>query len=119
MPNLISCAHRTRRCIRSAGDTNDFLQHHGVSLATDFAQLWLDVGLAIGTESRALYNEGSGHVWLFAPNINLLRDPRWGRAQEVPGEDATLVAAYAAAFVRGVQASCPERRHPSRAAAVF
>ncbi len=84
-----------------------------VVLMTDFAQLWLDVGLAIGTESRALYNEGSGHVWLFAPNINLLRDPRWGRAQEVPGEDATLVAAYAAAFVRGVQASCPERRHPS------
>jgi beta-glucosidase-like glycosyl hydrolase len=61
--------------------------------------------LAIGTESRALYNEGSGHVWLFAPNINLIRDPRWGRSQEVPGEDATLVAAYAAAFVRGIQAS--------------
>ncbi len=69
------------------------------------SQLWLDVGLAIGTESRALYNEGAGHVWLFAPNINLVRDPRWGRAQEVPGEDATLVAAYAAAFVRGIQVS--------------
>jgi beta-glucosidase-like glycosyl hydrolase len=79
---------------------------------TDMSQLWLDVGLAIGTESRALYNEGSGHVWLFAPNINLLRDPRWGRAQEVPGEDATLVAAYAAAFVRGVQASRPVCARP-------
>jgi hypothetical protein len=74
-------------------------------------QLWLDVGLAIGIESRALYNEGSGHVWLFAPNINLIRDPRWGRAQEVPGEDATLVSAYAAAFVRGMQARPLLREH--------
>jgi beta-glucosidase-like glycosyl hydrolase len=80
-------------------------------IITDAAQLWLDVGLAIGTESRALYNEGAGHVWLFAPNINLIRDPRWGRAQEVPGEDATLVSAYAAAFVRGIQAKPLPRKH--------
>ena len=66
-------------------------------------QLWLDVGLAIGTEARALYNENTGAAWVFAPNINLARDPRWGRNQEVPGEDPALVSAYGAAFVRGVQ----------------
>ena len=65
--------------------------------------LWLSVGLAIGTEARALSNLNAGAVWLFAPNINLARDPRWGRNQEVPGEDATLVSAYGSAFVRGVQ----------------
>ena len=66
-------------------------------------ELWTQVGLAIGTEARALYNLNAGAVWLFAPNINPVRDGRWGRAQEVAGEDAVLVAAYGAAFVRGVQ----------------
>ena len=88
----------------AAFDQQVMMPHPFNTTTLDLLQLWLDVGLAIGTESRALYNEGSGHVWLFAPNINLIRDPRWGRAQEVPGEDATLVAAYAAAFVRGIQA---------------
>ena len=66
--------------------------------------LWTQVGLAIGTETRALYNlNAGGAAWIFAPNINPARDPRWGRVQEVAGEDAALVAAYGAAVVRGVQ----------------
>ena len=51
--------------------------------ATFDSDLWADVGLAIGLETRALYNLGVGSAWVFAPNINLMRDPRWGRAQEV------------------------------------
>lgn len=48
--------------------------------ATFDHQLWTDVGTAIGVEARALYNAGMGSVWLFTPNLNPSRDPRWGRA---------------------------------------
>lgn len=40
-------------------------------------------------------------VW--SPNINIFRDPRWGRGQETPGEDPLVVSKYAVAFVRGIQ----------------
>ena len=65
--------------------------------------LWLRVGLAIGTEARALSNLNAGAVWLFMPNINPARDPRWGRTQEVASEDAALIGSYGQAIVRGVQ----------------
>ena len=39
----------------------------------------------------------------FTPNINLFRDPRWGRGQETPGEDPYLSSEFAIAFVRGMQ----------------
>ena len=65
--------------------------------------LWEAVGTAIGYESRAFANAGRGNNWLFAPNINLARDPRWGRNQEVPGEDPVAVGQYAASFIRGLQ----------------
>jgi len=39
------------------------------------AQLWEEVGAAIGAEARALYNEGAGAAWVFAPNLNPVRDP--------------------------------------------
>ena len=43
-------------------------------------------------------------VWPFwAPDINLFRDPRWGRGQEVPGEDPTLTAEYVYHYSRGLQ----------------
>lgn len=40
----------------------------------------------------------------WTPNINIFRDPRWGRGQETPGEDPMLTSLYAAAFVRHMQA---------------
>ena len=46
-------------------------------------ELWQSVGLAIGTEARALANLGPGALWVFSPNLNPARDPRWGRIQEV------------------------------------
>jgi beta-D-xylosidase 4 len=49
-------------------------------------ELWQSVGLAIGTEARALANLGPGALWVFSPNLNPARDPRWGRIQEVRRE---------------------------------
>lgn len=58
----------------------------------------------IGTEARAVYNAGEATGMTFwAPNINIFRDPRWGRGQETPGEDPVVTGKYAVAYVRGVQ----------------
>ena len=69
------------------------------------------IGQADGIEARAINNlrnhvtqnvYGDG-IDYWSPTINLQRDPRWGRNQEVPGEDPTLTAGYAVNFVRGLQ----------------
>ena len=68
---------------------------------------------AISTEARAKNNEairlsGGGSaryagLTIWSPNINIFRDPRWGRGQETYGEDPFLTGRYAVAFVRGLQ----------------
>lgn len=58
---------------------------------------------AISTEARAMYNLGKGGLTYWSPNINVVRDPRWGRALETPGEDPFVVGRYAVNFVRGMQ----------------
>jgi len=74
------------------------------------------VASAIGDEARAKYHEAvrrhgfSGHsqglnVW--SPNINIFRDPRWGRGQETWGEDPFLTGEMGVAFVRGIQGNHP------------
>ncbi len=70
---------------------------------------------AISTEARAKNNEairlsGGGSaryagLTIWSPNINIFRDPRWGRGQETYGEDPFLTGRYAVAFVRGLQGS--------------
>ncbi|KAM1074656.1 hypothetical protein TB1_018920 [Malus domestica] len=66
--------------------------------------LWYRIGQVIGTEARAVYNAGQATGMTFwAPNINIFRDPRWGRGQETPGEDPTVTGRYAVSYVRGVQ----------------
>jgi beta-D-xylosidase 4 len=66
-----------------------------------------DVAGAIGREARALHADGGpGALWLFAPNLNPARDPRWGRGQEVS-------ARYGEAFVAGLQGT-NEFNLPSR-----
>lgn len=58
----------------------------------------------IGSEARAVYNEGQASGMTFwAPNINIFRDPRWGRGQETPGEDPLVAGKYAVSYVRGIQ----------------
>jgi beta-glucosidase-like glycosyl hydrolase len=60
--------------------------------ATWNRSLWSAVGQAVSDETRGLYAQGSaigweGGLFLWAPNINPFRDPRWGRGQEGPSED--------------------------------
>lgn len=65
----------------------------------------------ISTEARAKYNEYSKRgdrdiykgLTLWAPNINIFRDPRWGRGHETYGEDPFLTAECGKAFVKGLQ----------------
>ncbi|RZC87695.1 hypothetical protein C5167_028150 [Papaver somniferum] len=65
--------------------------------ATSFPQ-------AIGIEARAVYNAGQATGMTFwAPNINIFRDPRWGRGQETPGEDPMVTSKYSVSYVRGIQ----------------
>ncbi|XP_043720955.1 probable beta-D-xylosidase 7 [Telopea speciosissima] len=68
------------------------------------AHLWYRIGRAIGIEARAVYNAGQAIGMTFwAPNINIFRDPRWGRGQETPGEDPSVTGRYAVSYVRGIQ----------------
>ena len=70
------------------------------------------VASAIGDEGRAKYHEAlrrNGDTGLYqgltywSPNVNIFRDPRWGRGQETWGEDPFLTGEMGAAFVRGLQ----------------
>lgn len=63
----------------------------------------------ISTEARALNNAGRIGLTFFAPNVNIFRDPRWGRGQETPGEDPYLSSQYAYAFVNGMQRGDDDR----------
>ncbi|KAJ4844262.1 hypothetical protein Tsubulata_041356, partial [Turnera subulata] len=68
------------------------------------AHLWYRIAQVIGKEARAIYNAGQAIGMTFwAPNINIYRDPRWGRGQETPGEDPLVTGKYAVSYVRGVQ----------------
>src|SRR6478735_9479914 len=67
-------------------------------------------------EGRAIYNKaiqdgkrGQRYVGLtyWTPNINIFRDPRWGRGQETYGEDPFLTATMGTAFIRGLQGNDP------------
>ena len=61
------------------------------------------IATVISTEARAANNENITGLNFFTPNINLIRDPRWGRGQETPGEDPYLAMQYVSAMVRGLQ----------------
>ena len=67
--------------------------------------LWHATASAISDEARALQNGGVNGVNFFAPNINVVRDPRWGRGYETAGEDALLNGRFAVKFVMGLQGS--------------
>eukprot|EP01084_Bolivina_argentea_P150738 263219_1 len=71
--------------------------------ATFNRSLWREIGKTISDEGRSLYNQGVGGLFYLAPNINLFRDPRWGRGQEVPGEDPYLTGQYGMEYVNSMQ----------------
>ena len=75
--------------------------------ATLNASLWTAVGATIGREARALFNSGGvrsvAFPYCWAPNINLVRDGRWGRAGETSGEDVALTREYMLRWTAGLQ----------------
>ena len=92
-----------------------FPQSIGMAATFDEDLEWR-VADAISTEARAKRNlyaaKGRRGMYqclsLWDPNINMLRDPRWGRAQETFGEDPFLTGTMGAQFVRGIQGDNPK-----------
>jgi beta-glucosidase len=82
-----------------------------IGLAASFDQELLKaVGETVGTEARARFNPHRdqyspryGGLTIWSPNINIFRDPRWGRGQETYGEDPFLTGLLGSAFVGGIQ----------------
>ncbi len=100
--------------VARAGRATVFPQPIGLAATFDTA-LMLRVGAAIGTEARAKHHEAAREgrrgiyegLTFWAPNINIFRDPRWGRGMETFGEDPFLAGRLAVAFVRGMQGDDP------------
>jgi beta-D-xylosidase 4 len=67
------------------------------------------IATTISTEARAFSNGGRASLCFFTPNINIFRDPRWGRGQETPGEDPFLTSQYTYALIHGLQNGDDER----------
>jgi beta-glucosidase len=101
--------------IAGAGIATVFPEPVGLAATFD-APLIQQMAGAIGAEGRAKHNkavrEGRRDILegldFWAPNINIARDPRWGRAQETYGEDPFLTARMTVAFVRGMQGDDPK-----------
>ncbi|WP_455170570.1 glycoside hydrolase family 3 C-terminal domain-containing protein [Aegicerativicinus sediminis] len=91
-----------------------FPQAIGLGAAFD-PDLTYRVSSAISDEARALYNATSDKGYynqyngltFWTPNINIFRDPRWGRGQETYGEDPYLTSILGTAFVKGLQGDNP------------
>jgi len=98
-----------------AGYATNFPQVIGMA-ATWNTDLVHKMGETVSTEARAKYNQAmrqDHHEMFFgltfwAPNINIFRDPRWGRGQETYGEDPFLTARMGVAFVTGMQGDDPK-----------
>ncbi|CAN1194971.1 Beta-D-xylosidase 1 [Linum perenne] len=81
-----------------------------ITTAASFnATLWEQIGRVVSDEARAMYNGGSAGLTFWSPNVNIFRDPRWGRGQETPGEDPYLAGKYAASYVKGLQSMSGNR----------
>lgn len=96
--------------VARAGTATVFPQ--AIALAATFdTELIQNVADAISTEGRAKYNIARKHgdhdiykgLTFWSPNVNIFRDPRWGRGQETYGEDPYLTSQLGIAFVRGLQ----------------
>ncbi|HEX7844925.1 MAG TPA: glycoside hydrolase family 3 N-terminal domain-containing protein [Chitinophagaceae bacterium] len=112
--------------VARAGLATVFPQAIGMA-ATFNDSLMLEVGDVISTEARAKYNLSTNEgrhlqymgLTFWSPNINIFRDPRWGRGQETYGEDPFLTATMGAAFVKGLQGSDPRYLKAAAAAKHF
>ncbi|XVF38825.1 hypothetical protein REPUB_Repub20aG0135500 [Reevesia pubescens] len=81
-----------------------------ITTAASFNEsLWEQIGRVVSDEARAMYNGGMAGLTYWSPNVNIFRDPRWGRGQETPGEDPVLASKYAVSYVRGLQSATGNR----------
>ncbi|KAF3456313.1 hypothetical protein FNV43_RR00963 [Rhamnella rubrinervis] len=82
-----------------------------ITTAASFNEsLWEQIGRVVSDEARAMYNGGMAGLTYWSPNVNIFRDPRWGRGQETPGEDPVLAGKYAASYVKGLQGNAAGNR---------
>jgi beta-glucosidase len=96
--------------VARAGMATVFPQAIGLAATFD-DELIEKVADVIATEGRAKYNEYQRHedygiykgITFWSPNVNIFRDPRWGRGQETYGEDPYLTSKLGVAFVNGLQ----------------
>ena len=101
--------------VARAGVATVFPQAIGLAGTWDTA-LHFQVATAISDEARAKYNDAIAHnnhaiyygLDFWSPNINIFRDPRWGRGQETYGEDPYLTGRFGVAFIQGMQGSDPK-----------
>ncbi len=105
------CLHGVAR----AGRATVFPETIGLAATWDSA-LALRVATVISDEARAKYHEfvrrGKRNIYqgltFWTPNINLFRDPRWGRGMETYGEDPYLTGQMAVNFIKGLQGDDPK-----------
>ena len=96
--------------VARAGTATVFPQAIGLAAAFD-TDMMEKIGDAIAVEGRAKYNENQKHgdrdiykgLTFWAPNVNIFRDPRWGRGHETYGEDPYLTSRLAVRFIKGMQ----------------
>lgn len=100
--------------VARAGTATVFPQAIGMAASFD-APLIKKIGEAIADEGRAKYNASVRHgdrdiykgLTFWTPNVNIFRDPRWGRGQETYGEDPYLTSRMGVSLVKGIQGNGP------------
>ncbi|WP_087468481.1 glycoside hydrolase family 3 C-terminal domain-containing protein [Cellvibrio sp. PSBB006] len=103
--------------VARAGSATVFPQAIGLAATFD-PELMGEVAEVIGNEGRAKHHEFASRglrlryqgLTFWSPNINIFRDPRWGRGQETYGEDPFLTSQMGVAFVKGLQGDHPKYR---------
>ena len=96
--------------VARAGTATSFPQAIGMAATFD-EELLKTVADTVATEGRAKYNEASRRgdrdiykgLTFWSPNVNIFRDPRWGRGQETYGEDPYLTSRLGVSYVKGLQ----------------
>jgi beta-glucosidase len=105
--------------VAAAGYATVFPQAIGLAATWDVS-LMSEAAKVISTEFRAKHvahrhrfggSDWFGGLTVWSPNINIFRDPRWGRGQETYGEDPYLTSRLGVAFVRGLQGEDPRYLH--------
>ena len=112
--------------VARAGIATVFPQAIGIAATFD-APLVHEMAVVIGNEGRAKHHQFARQgkrgryqgLTFWSPNINIFRDPRWGRGQETYGEDPHLTGRLGVAFVKGLQGDDPRYYRASATAKHF